>query len=392
MTFLDQSEWNTSVRSDGKKAGMTITILLFLAVMAVAFYAYMKNQNIGLDSINLQQLLSGGLNGKQVNTVREIYEIAYDSKEKPVFGVYRDYIVKCSRDGIRMLDKKGTEVWTTGVSLNKPIVKTNGTELLVVDIGGTDIFVIDGQNVRWREKTDAVILNADINERGYVTVTTESKRYNGEVRVFDENGIELFRSIIASDFAVTARVARSLRQMAIDSISADGVKSFTGIKFFDLKGNELAGKSLEAYDDIFPAIYYTSDDVLFAVGDTSILCFDRDRNVKWEKKFLQVSSACITGGKHFATVVGETAGRELKIFDANGQQSASCPVDGIITNISAYGGLIAVNAVREVDFYTEKCRNIGKYTSKSDILDVYFFNKQQAAVVTRSYVAVVKID
>src|SRR5690349_20959988 len=145
VTILVQPDGNTNFQPDGKKTGAAITLLLFLVVFSVAFYAYLKSQNVNIDSINLKQIITGGIKNNQVRTVREAYEIPYDIKERPVFGVYKDNIVKCSVDGIKLFDKKGTEVWTEGVSLNKPVVKTNGTDLLVADIGGMDIYVINGQ-------------------------------------------------------------------------------------------------------------------------------------------------------------------------------------------------------------------------------------------------------
>ena len=374
----------------GRKTGVIMAILLFLAVVSVAFFTYLNSQNIDIRTVSISQLFSGISDG-QVKTSEAIYDIPYDSREHSAFSVYRDLLVKYSKDGIRLLDKKGAEVLTETMPLNKPLARTNGKELLIADIGGQDVYVLKEDGIIWKDKLDVSIINADISREGYVTIVTSSKRYNGEVRVYDTHGIELFRSIIASKFAVSAKISPSSGQMAVDSINTTGIKASTSIRFYDMNSVDLGEKSLEASDSIFPSIFYTDTDELFAVGDKSIISFDKDRNILWEKKSEGISSACLTSGKRLAAVINEDSGTKLAIYSSSGNELAACPLDRGIINVNAGGGVIAVSTLRNIYFYNEKCRNIGKYTSKSDITDVYFFNRQQAAVVTRNQVSIIGI-
>ena len=376
----------------GKKSSIIMAFMLFLTIASVAFFGYLKSQGMELNDIDVRQFLAGTNKVRQLNETSDVIEIPYDSKEHPVFGVHMEYLVKCSRDGIWLLDKKGREIWSVGIPLSNPLIKTNGNDLLVVDVGGRDIYVINGKNVRWKDKTDEKIQNAEINENGYVTVITTSKRYNGEVRVYDNHGIELFRSIIANDFAVTAKIAPSKDQMVINLINASGVKSHTYLKFFDINGNELVIKNMSMEKGLYPFVWFTSGGSLFAAGDTSIVCMDKESNIIWEKQFLKISSACITGNKRLAVAVEKENVRELKVFTAGGQAYSSVLVDGEVNNISTFGSIIAVNTGREVSFLTEKGKNTGEFKSRSDITGVFFFDRQQAAVVTKSYVAVVNIN
>src|SRR5690606_29642697 len=94
-----------------------------------------------------------------------------------------------------------------GIEFEDPIVRTSGSRILLANAGSTEICVMDGDSIRWQDKTDTAILNADISDGGYVTVITSAKRDNNVIRVYESHGVELFRKIIAADFAVSAGVS-----------------------------------------------------------------------------------------------------------------------------------------------------------------------------------------
>ena len=375
----------------GKRSSVLMAAILFITIAAIAAFGYIKSQGIELKNIDVRQFLSGNNKVRLLNETSSITEIPYDSKEHPVFGIHMDYIVKCTRDGIWLLDKKGREIWSVGVPLSNPLIKTNGKDLLVVDIGGKDIYVINGKNVRWNDKTDETIQNAEIAENGFVTVITSSKLYNGVVRVYDKHGIELSQSTIANDFAVTAKIAPSGKQMVINLINASNAKSYTYLKFFDLNETEPVKKDMPQGKGLYPFVWFSGEDSIYTAGNTSIAYMDKDGNIIWEKQFSKIASACITGSKRLAAAVVNGNVIDLKVFTPAGEEYASAQLEGEVLNINSFGGIISVNTGSKASFMTEKCKNIGEFDTRSDIKEVFFFNKQQAAVVTKSYVAVVDL-
>lgn len=376
-----------------KKSNILMTVVLFLIVVSIAFFAYLKSNNIDISKISLQQLISG--KKAELKLLKDnINEVAYDSREHPVFSAYKDYIVKCNNDGIWFLDKKGREVWTLGIALTKPIVKTNGKYLLVADLGGRDVYVLDGKNVYWNDKTEMGILNAEINDNGYVTVVTESEYYNGEVRVYDNHGIELFQKGIANEFIVTAKIDSSQRQMVINLINPTGAKSNTYFKFYDManmNSKELKKVEMPIDKGLFPLFWFAGGSSVYTAGNNSIIYMDMNGNIKWEKEYPVVDSACITGNKRVAAAVEDKDGLKLVVISPNGKGYSSTLLNNKALNINSSGRIIAVNTVREVDFFNERGGSIGKYVSKADIEYVLFFSSSQVAIVTKKNVIVVDI-
>lgn len=376
--------------SVSRTSGIVTALLLFLCIISVAFYTYQKSLNPSASLKDLLQIFQGA-GSSVVKEAHVQYSFDFDSRENPVFAVYSNYIVKCSSEGIWFLNKKGEVVWSESIAFNKPIIKTNGSQLLAADIGAGGICVFGDKSIRWRDKLDASIQNADISEDGYVTVITSSKRDNNEIRVYDPNGVELFRKIIANDFAVSAYIAPSEKMLAVSGISAGTVGAYSNYKFYDLDGKELAGQAFDTSGELLPIFWYNNDDSLFAVGDRAVASLDKAGKVIWEKQFKSVAGAAPAGNKCLAAAVESDEGSQLKLYTTAGQELSSCSIQGKPGGLTAVRGIIAVNTYDAVYFYNEKCENIGKYSADSHIQQIYFFDKQQAAVISEGVVTVINI-
>lgn len=375
----------------GNKAGILTALLLFICIISVAYYTWYKNINPLATPRDLVQALVGSGSDVAKDAVKQ-YEFDFDVKESPVFSIYGEYIAKCSTGGIWFLDKKGETVWTESMTLNKPVIKTNGSELLVADVGASDLFVVDGRTIRWRDKLDAPILNAGLSEDGYVTVIVASKRYNNEIIVYDPYGVKLFQRIIAKDFAVNADISPTEQIMAVSGISTGAYGAYSGYKFYDIEGNEKSVQTFETSGELLPLFWFNKDGSLFAAGDRSVACVDKAGKILWEKQFTGVSGACPAGDKRLAVTVVESDGSQLKLFDALGKEAASAKLQYKPRGMTAVKGIAAVFTGDTVYFYDDRCRNISIYSSMGQIRQVAFFNRQTAAVITNDSVTVISIN
>jgi hypothetical protein len=191
--FVNEPLEKQSLEKPIRKSSIIMFLLLFFAIIFAAFFVYAKSQNIDLKKLSIKELIDNKLLfGIGQPQIKKYGEIKYDTKEYNVFSVYKELIIKCTRNKIQAIDKNGDEVWTIPVSMNAPIIKTSENELLVADIGGRDIYVIAGKEVKWNTKTDNNIINADISKTGYVTVVKEEKRTRGAVTVYNLQGNEFF--------------------------------------------------------------------------------------------------------------------------------------------------------------------------------------------------------
>ena len=371
-------------------------------VAAIAFAMYLKSLGVDLNEASIKELAEKFLTSNLIPGGNEglldgkIVEMEYDMREHPVFCAYKDSIIKCTRDYIKAYDKKGGEIWTKPVSMRNPLVKTNGQMLLAADIGGNDILVMSGENVKWEESANEYIINAYINEDGYVTVVQEGKDCRNRVRVFDPRGMEMFSRSIQKNFVLTACVSPSGEQFLISGLDASGAVANPVLEFFDMKGNLIAAKIPEP-GTIFPVASYLRNDFLAAASDSLIVCYDSGRNEVWRKEFDRIFSLETLLGKYIVAAVSDgknSSGNapEIQIFGMRGDRAAFSTIEGEIRNIRAYEDIIAVNTSREVYFLNAKGSLIRKYGFKTDVLDVHFFSRLEAVIVAKNMIAVVRIN
>lgn len=382
-------------------AGIVSFLLLFSMVAAIAFAMYLKSMGVDLNEANIKELAERFLTSDLMPGVNEempdgkIFEMEYDLSERPVFCAYKDSVIKCTKDYIKAFDKKGGEIWTKSVSMRNPLVKTNGLLLLVVDIGGNDILVMSGKSVKWEERANERIINAGINEDGYVTVVQEGRDCRNRVRVFDPRGIEMFSRSIQKNFVLAACVSPSGEQFLISSLDASGAVASPVLEFFDMRGNLIAAKIPES-GTIFPVALYLRNDFLAAASDSLIVCYDGGRNEVWRKEFDRICSLETLLGKYVVAAVSGSksssgSAPEIQIFGVKGDRAVSGPIEGEIRNIRAYEDIIAVNTTREVYFINAKGSLVRKYGFKTDVIDVYFFSRLEAVIVAKNMIAIVRI-
>lgn len=390
VDFLKLHNRDRSLISGG--IGTVITaILLSICVILFAFYTYKKSLDHSLTPKSFIEQL-GSHESQDVKEAQVAYSFNYDSKEKPVFAIYKDYIVKCSSSGIWFLDKTGEVVWSENITFFNPTIKVNGAYLLVFDTGSLNVCVIKDKAVIWKDKLDEEVVNADIGKDGSVVIITESKRDNNEVRVFNSGGIEIFRKIIASEFAVTAGVSPSSNVLAVSLLTTAASEVHTNYKFYDMKGNDLSSLSFEESSEILPIFCFNSDKSLFAFGDTALAYLDRTGKIIWEKQFTNVFGACLSGNKVIAAAVKDSKGDKLILYDITGEEVSSCELQSEPDAIDSVKGLIAVNMRNTVYFFNSDCKNVALYSDDTLIQKVFLFSKHQAVIITNDNILVLNIS
>jgi hypothetical protein len=391
---VDVTEEREKVRSNGKKSGAILFVLLFIAIVFTAFTAYLKSIDANINLNNIKNLFNSTIQKGVVEEELKLREIRYEAKDRPNFIVYKDLIIKSTLHGITAIDKKGNEKWSFPIKMNKPLLKTKGLNLVAADVGGTMVLAIDQKGVKWEETLEGDIINADISKKGFITVIHEVEGYKGIVRVFDPEGQEVFKRYIIDTFVFSGEVLPSGESVIINSIDISGIGATSCIEFTNLLGNPFAAL-LPRENLMYPFVFTLEDDSFSIANDTSIICFDRNRNEVWEKKYKKVYSIDVIDDKLFIAAVSsnDTANTsEILFITREGKVLKSYPLKREVNNISTYRDIVAINTGREVYFINSKADLILKYNSLSDVLQVYFFSKDEAAIVTRNSVDIIKIQ
>jgi hypothetical protein len=386
-------------REHGGKYGVIASLLLIVAVISIAFLVYMKSQGVDLKELNIRELITKGMpvvGKKEAGEV--IAEFKYNPEEPTGFTTNNGYIVKCAQDGIWLLDKNGENQWSKLIALNKPMVKSAGSYIMAADMGGKDIYVIKDRTVRWSEKLDNVIINADVNSKGYVSVATELEGYKGAVTVYDSHGNWIFTTARAEDHILSARVLSSSPMVLITSVNISGDSVATNLELVDMYGKTQA--ALTRQGEIIPSAWELKDGWIAAAGSKTVLCFNSKKDIRWEHSFDRIYSTAVLSDKQVVAAVKEEDGAGLfdkaeahiKTIDLKGEVEDLYSVKGKVINLKAHDGIIAVNTGKEVHFINSKGEFKADYKSKTDVDDVFFLSKSEAVVIAQNSIAVINIE
>lgn len=396
MSFPEE---NSKTGHVNKKSSAILFFALCLMIAGLAFLAYAKSMNMDIGKISLVDLLKGVQSQKSDAQGKEISEFQLDTKDHPVFSLFKDTIIRCTRDSIKGINKKGEIQWSIHISMDNPLVKVSKYGILVADIGGKDIYVLDGSDIKWNKKLDDNIINADIGDNGYVTVVHEARGYRGAVATFNLQGGRFFTRYINESNILSACVSPSGKQIVIDSVDTSGVTADTYFEFTDILGKPFA--KVAKKDAILPNIKYFGDDYFVAAGDSLIVLYDKNGNEKWNQEFKNGGVYCVATALNKYIVAAVRGGNNtgipdestgIKVINTRGKQIAQYKLDTEVKSLKTCSNIIAANTGREVYFITTSGKLSGKYTSKNEIVSVFFSSKSEAVVFTKVSAEIVKIN
>lgn len=381
-----------------KFANILVFIMLLVLVAGVAFFVYMKSNNLDIRNVSIKELIASGLRSKEQKNASSMWELKSDNNEQSKYAIYGDYLVKCTKDRIEFYSKDGKQVWDKSIQINNPVPKVTGNELLIADYGGRELYLFKDKDIKWYKKNDGNIIRAEISAGGYVSVIHEAKGYKGAVTVFNLQGNPFFTKNIAESYLVDAKVSPSGKNVLISSLDASGAQAGSQVEFTDMLGKPSFEKRIFE-NSVFAAAAILENDSAVLAGDSSVINIGKDGKDRWSKDFDKIYSMKTALDKLVVIAVNDDeksgllqgSNSEVKILNSNGSQSASYKIEGQVKNMSVFDDVIAVNNGHEIDFINTRGKLITKYTSISDIANVYFFSRQQAVAVTKASVSMIEV-
>ena len=210
------------------------------------------------------------------------------------------------------------------------------------------------------------------------------------VRVYEPHGVELFRKIIAVDFAVSAAISPSKRLCC--HLWQQGGRPVSRYKFYDMEGTELTEVSFDSPGDLLPLFWFNRDDSIFAVGDSAAAYIGPDGEIGWKEQFRSVAGAAPAGDGRLAVAAYVDEGAVLNVYTAGGEKEFSVKLQGSPKGLDAAKGVVAVYTEDTVYFYDSRGTNTHIHNADGEILEVRLFDKRQAVVVTEGEITIVGTD
>ncbi len=283
----------------------------------------------------------------------------YGGELTDTFAVLDGDLLVCSRNAISLYSGSGAQYINEPVSMENPVVNTNGSLAVVYDAGGTDLYVLGQRSLVWSSKDFESILSARLNKNGQLTVVTQASGYRGMVTVYDAAYSPVMHIDLSSAFVMDAALSDNGHTLAILTVGQSGGAFATSLELYEMSyasGEyapdftcQLGGGVVLETKHTASAVWSLADRGLTVTGHDG-----RSSGVSWADKHLRRYT--LSGDGFAAILLGKyRAGSqaELWVVDESGQRRV-LELNEQVLSISAAGRYLAVLTGDRLDLYTDQ--------------------------------------
>ena len=283
----------------------------------------------------------------------------YDGDLNCTFAALDGDLLVCSEHAISLYSGSGTRYINQQVSMENPVVNSNGSLAVVYDAGGSSLYILGQRSLAWTAEGLEGILSARLNKNGQLTVVTQASGYRGTVTVYDASYSPVMRIDLSSAFVMDAVLSDDGHTLGILTVGqADGAFT-TSLELYDMtyaSGEykpdftcRLGGGVVLETRHTAEAVWSLADRGLTVTGHDG-----RSSGVSWADKHLRRYT--LSGDGFAAALLGKfRAGSqaELWVVDSQGQRRI-LELNEQVMSISAAGRYLAVLTGDRLDIYTDQ--------------------------------------
>ena len=277
------------------------------------------------------------------------------------FALFGNGIALAGLSGLQVYNRAGELVYDASASLRHPVLQVNDAFVLAYDIGGFDLFIGNRHELLRHHTTEGRIIDARINENGWLTLSMEQIGRLGVIHIIDPDGNTRFEVESGTRHVITADLAANNRTLAVLFMAENA----THVLWYDIRqadGQYVDPQYLFYRDDeLFFDFWFTGrNGALAIISDSSILHLsqtgNRQRTYNFEGRHLRGFD---TDDGRAVIYLGQgqvgTRG-EIILFHANGTMQ-HLPVLGTLLDISLTDRFVAALFAEELVLY----RNLREY-------------------------------
>ena len=278
------------------------------------------------------------------------------------FAVVDGDLLVCSPNTIRLYSGSGQAFVDQAVSMTNPVVSTAGGTALVYDAGGRELFVYSGREEVFSltQEDGQALLSADVNQNGWLAVTSQESGHKGSVTVYDNSYSPLVRFSLSNRFVMDAAVAPDNKSVALLTIGLTDGNFESRVDLYRLDRTEeetepdwtcpVGNNAILDLRWTSSGIWALGESGLYIVSGDGVLSGSYDYGGRYLKAFSLDGdgTASLLLGKYRA---GSTA--ELLTINASGELAAALPVEEQVLSLSAAGRYVGVLTADRLDIYSQ---------------------------------------
>lgn len=260
------------------------------------------------------------------------------------YAQFKNGIVRYSRDGIVLLNKKNEEQWIQPCQIKTPVIDVNEEVFAVADIGGNTIMVFTEKGLKGEMETTRPIEKISVSNQGIVSAILKSEN-SPMIVTYDATGNILVEHQIALSsmgYPMALDISRDGLTLAVSYLSTkDGViKSKVVYYSFGEAGKAKADNqvSMEEYGDaIIPEVFFMGGSTSVAVSDSAFIIY-QGKDIPQKKAEVRIDQE-IKSVFHTDQYIGfillnkRKSGYEVRLYNKAGKQIMNKELAGEYSNV-----------------------------------------------------------
>lgn len=294
---------------------------------------------------------------------------------------FADNILKYSKDGVSLLNKRGEEIWNQPYQMQNPMVETCRGTLVIGDEGGTSMFVLQKDGTKGEIQTTRPIEKITVSEQGIVGAVLKDESTPWVV-CYDAKGnllVEHKASLVNTGYPVDIALSNDGNMLLVSYIYMKGSSVATRIVYYDFgetgqKKKDHQAAVAEYENAIMPTVFFADNQTSVIVGDNALLFYGRGKEPKLSGKIEMKKEikSVVHDEKYIALVLKNSgnADSELRLYNMKGKQIMSVNFEGEYNNIKITKDQIILFDGNKCSIYNKA--GVHKYEGKlgTNIMDM----------------------
>lgn len=340
--------------------------LVLLAVIGVS--AFLIADNISLDSLTRRFTYLGiGTDESGVAS-----EISFVNHSRNTFAQYGDGFAIAGVGGLELYSISGELLYSESLVLNQPVLRAGEKSAIVYDLGGTTLLAFNDSGKIGLLELDYPILDASVNDSGWIALTTQESGYRALVTVYDQELTERYRFHSASRYINLACVSPDCKSVTALALGQEDNRFITQLLTYHLDSEELYS-SQTISDQLALSMEYISDDTICAVCDDSVYFITQSGRIdSFDYNGYHLRDFSISDQGFIALELGKyKAGNRGRVVTVSqdGSLLGSIDCNDELLSVTAAGKYVAVLASSQVNIYDSSMKPVSSSSDLTGIRD-----------------------
>ncbi len=353
------------------KIGLGFFIILCIVVVLARYLINDEFRNMVDTKILKKEIMENTSNIIEIN-----------SDGNPAIYAYDKYITVFTKNKLNFYNQDANLVGELDINITTPFITSNGKYLALAEKAGNKLHLISDTGMKWEKEVDGEIYRVSINKNGYVSVLLKNATYKSIVVVYDINGTELFKTYLATSYAICSEISENNKYLAIGQIDYSGTLVKSVVKLIEIdavkehKENSIVYTYESESSKILNNIKFNTKNEVICMFDSYIqkvtaLSDERLYDINKDDIFIDINLV-----SDIVIVEKETSGLFSYQYQINIKNTVGKSDNLYILNndvpkrLKVTPNLICMNLANEVRVINASGWLLKRYTTKSEIQDI----------------------